>query len=228
MNKIEEWRKVFRNIDDDILEPYKFDRLIAEKYFEIIEPTIKNGSDPTFHNWCNDNYGRSLLLTIRMLCDENKESCSIRYILGQIAEHSKEIKKNDYISRQETRCQDLAQINWDKQIGSDQQFLPKAIPLKHIEELQTLSSSIVDVIHNHIVHKNRKETRSFSIEFDEAYRVIRRLISICHFYAHLIGESVPDDDSNVSLCYDWVSIFSKPWLEASQSAPTGVRKNRVT
>ncbi len=228
MNRIEEWRKVFRKIDDEILQPYKFNRLIAERYFEVIEPTIKNGGDPTFHNWCNDNYGRSLLLTIRMLCDENKESCSIRYILGQIAEHAKEIKKNDYISRQESRWQDLAQNHWDKEIGSDQESLPKAIPLKHIEELRSLSTSIVDVTHNHIAHKSRKETSAFAIEFDEAYRVIRRLISICHFYADLIGESVPDDDSNVSLCYDWESIFSQPWLKARQPAPARGRKTRIT
>lgn len=228
MNRIEEWRKVFRKIEDEILVPYKFNRLIAEKYFEIIEPTIKSGGDPTFHNWCNENYGRSLLLTIRMLCDENKEACSIRYILGQIAVHADEIKKAEYISRSESRWQDYSRNNWDKEIGSNQETLPKAIPLKHIEELRALSASIINITHKHIAHKTRQVTPAFTITFDEAYRVIRRLISIAHFYADLIGESVPDDDSNVSLCYDWESIFAQPWLKVSQPALARVHETRVT
>jgi hypothetical protein len=228
MNRIEEWQKIFRKIDDEILIPYKFNRLIAERYFDIIKPTIKDGGDPTFHNWCNDNYARSLLLTIRMLCDENKESCSIRYVLGQIAEHANEIKKNDYISRHESRWQDTVRNIWNNEIGSDQENLPRAIPLKHIEELRSLSASIVGITHNHIAHKSRNETATFTIEFDEAYRVIRRLISICHFYADLVGEIVPNDDLNVSFCYNWESIFYQPWLKHSRPVPSRVRKTRVT
>jgi len=212
MSHIEEWRKVFQKIEDEILVPYKFNRLIAERYFEIIEPTLKSGGDPTFHNWCNDNYARSILLTVRMLSDENKKSCSLLYLLGQIAQNSKEITRNEYISKANSRWQDTAKSHWDKEVGPDQDCLSKSIPLKHIEEVRSLSSSIVEITHKHIAHKDRQDTPEFKVEFDEIYKVIRRLISICHFYADLIGESVPDDDSNVGLCYDWESIFSRPWL----------------
>lgn len=39
--------------------------------------------------------------------------------------------------------------------------------------------------------------------------IIRQLIRIAYFYSDLAGGSIPDDDSNVALTYDWHSVFRK-------------------
>ena len=214
MSYLQKWRRWCERIEIDILAPYKFDKLIAEEYFGIIEPVLKNGAPPDFHNWCTVNYGFSVAMVIRKLSDDNTRVYSIRKLVGDIAEHHKTIKKSSYIRRYPKHFRSLAEDNWNKNISSKKEFLPKGIALSHIEEIKNSTKRVNSITNNFLAHTNRAKNKKYTVEFDEMYSVIRRLIEIGYFYSDLVGgNNIPDDDSNVSFPRDWQSIFREPWIK---------------
>jgi hypothetical protein len=82
MSHLQKWRRWCRRIEEDILIPYKYDMLVAEEYFRIIDPIIKTGQPAVFHNWCTLNYGKCLCLVLRKLCDSDHRVYSIRKLVG--------------------------------------------------------------------------------------------------------------------------------------------------
>jgi hypothetical protein len=214
MSNLKKWRNWCVKIENEILIPYKFDKLVAEEYFEIIKPTLDAGEPAEFHNWCSNNYGLSLAFVIRKLTDDDKRVYSIRRLVGDIQAHNKDIKKATYIRRYPEHLRYLAERNWNNNISENKQFLPKGVPAKHLEEIQNISSRINGITNSFLAHRERTKNTKYTIEFDEMYLIIKQLISIAYFYSDLIGGSIPDDDSNVVLAYDWQSIFKKPWLSS--------------
>ncbi len=215
MPYLQKWRRWCERIEIDILTPYKFDKLIAEEYFEIIAPVLKTGAPPDFHNWCTVNHGFSVAMVIRKLSDDNSRVYSIRKLVGDIAEHHKTIKKSSYIRRHPKHFRSLAEDNWNRKISSKKEFLPKGIPLGHIEEIKDSTKRVNSITNNFLAHTNRAKNKKYTVEFDEMYSVIRRLIEIGYFYSDLVGgNNIPNDDSNVLILRDWQSIFREPWINS--------------
>jgi hypothetical protein len=214
MSKLKKWRNWCIKIENEILVAYKFDRLIAEEYFEIIRPILDGGEPAEFHNWCSQNYGLSLAFVIRKLTDDDPRVYSIRRLVGDIQANNKDIKKSSYIRRYPDHLRYLAEKNWNENISLNKTILPKGVPAKHIEELKNLCFRINGITNSFLAHRERKKNIKFTVEFDEMYSIIRQLIRIAYFYSDLLGGSIPDDDSNVALTYDWHSVFRKPWISS--------------
>jgi len=204
------WRKWCKVIEEEMLDPFKYDKLVYEGYLEIIESNKEIQSPPDFHNWCCKNYGTSLLLCIRMLTDSDSRVYSIRKLVGNICENNKLITKYALL-----RCYPKHQHRtykefWDKQIGKEKKFLPKDIPLTHIDNIKILTRRANNITNKAVAHFDRKK-RIRSFEFSSANEIIYRLVEILHFYSVLVGEEIACDINNYSIPYNWKEIFEKPW-----------------
>ena len=214
MSYLQKWRRWCGRIESEILIPYKFDKLIAEEYFEIIKPVLDGGASPDFHNWCTANYGFSIAMVIRKLSDDDSRVYSVRKLVGDIAENHKAIKKPSYISRHPKHFRSLAENNWNKYVSPTKEFLPKGIPLGHIEEIKASTKRINSITNNFLAHTNRAKNKKYTVEFDEMYSVVRRLIEMGSFYSDLVGgNNIPNDDSNVVIPRDWQGIFREAWIK---------------
>ena len=214
MSHLQKWRRWCGRIESDILIPYKFDKLIAEEYFQVIKPVLDSGAPPDFHNWCTANYGFSIAMVVRKLSDDDSRVYSIRKLVGDIAENHRAIKKQSYIRRHPAHFRSLAKDNWNKCVSPTKDFLPKAIPLQHIEEIKDSTKRVNSITNNFLAHTGRVKNKKYTVEFDEMYGVVRRLISIGYFYSDLVGgNNIPDDDSNVVITRDWQNIFKESWIK---------------
>lgn len=214
MSKLQKWRRWCLRIEEDILLPYKFNKLVAEEYFSIIKPHLDEGKPATFHNWCSDNYGVSIALVLRKLTDGDKRVYSVRRLVGDIQANSKCIKKASYIKRYPVHFRKYAEDRWNSEVSNRHNYLPASIPANHLAEIEAISQRINSITNKFIAHTNRAKNKRFTLKFDEIYDVIRRLISIAAFYSDLVGAQIPDDDANVSDFTEWKDIFREAWLNS--------------
>lgn len=89
-------------------------------------------------------------------------------------------------------------------------YLPREIPLKHIDEIKWLTKKAVTVVDKSIAHFDRTK-RIRTIEFEEADKIIFQLVEILYFYSVLLGAGVACDTNNLTIQYDWKSIFNQAW-----------------
>ncbi|HUT46455.1 MAG TPA: hypothetical protein VMX36_09220 [Sedimentisphaerales bacterium] len=204
------WRRWCRAIEDDLLDQYKYDKLIYEGYIEIIESNKTIQSPADFHNWCCQNYGNSLLLYIRKLSDKNSRSYSIRKLVGDIAENHRLVTKYACLRCYQGHHRQDVLDYWDKNIGSNCKFLPKAKPLKDIKKIKSLTTKPINIVNKSVAHFDRTN-RIRTIEFEEADKIIFKLVEILHFYSVLIGEEIACDTGNCDIDNDWKSIFNRAW-----------------
>ena len=85
-----------------------------------------------------------------------------------------------------------------------------------IKLLTKKASTIVDRSIAHFDRNNRIRT----IEFEEADKIILKLVEILYFYSVLLGAKVACDTDNYIITYDWKSIIllgaaSDPGINAS-------------
>ena len=206
------WRRWCRTIEDDLLDQYKYDKLIYESYLEIIESNKAIQSPPDFHNWCCQNYGNSLLLCIRKLSDKDSRSYSIRKLVGDIAENHRLVTKYACARCYQGHHKQAALDYWDSNIGSQHKFIPKSIPLRHIEQIKSLTRKATNVVDKSIAHFDRLK-RIRTIEFKEADNIIFNLVKILYFYSTLIRGNVACDTDNYRIESDWKSIFNRAWVD---------------
>ncbi len=214
MSKLQTWRRWCNRIESEILTPYKFDKLIAEGYFGIIKPVLDDGEPADFHNWCTVNYGLSLAMVVRKLTDKDPRTYSIRKLVGDICAHNQCIKKKGYINRYPAHFRDIALKNWETKVSKTKSVLPKGIPSKHIEEIDRRAFKVNNITNKFLAHTNRAKNKRYTVKFDDIYSIIRDLIRIGYFYSDLVGGGIPDDDSNVSITYEWQSIFKRQWQDS--------------
>jgi hypothetical protein len=174
------WRRWCRAIENDILDQYKYDKLIYKDYLKIIESNKSIQSPADFHNWCCRNYGKTLLLYIRMLSDDDPRTYSIRKLVGDIAENHRLVTKHACLFCYKGHHKQAALNYWDTKIGSGHQFLPKSIPLHHIEQIKFLTEKATNIVNKTIAHFERRRcARTF--EFAEGDEVIYQLVEILFF-----------------------------------------------
>ncbi|MVF12254.1 hypothetical protein FT643_08855 [Ketobacter sp. MCCC 1A13808] len=211
MSKLVTWRRWCCKIEEEILIPYKFNKLVAESYFDIIKPHLDAGRPATFHNWCSDNYAISILLALRKLTDNDPRVYSVRRLVGDIQANNRCIRRETYIRRYPSHFRCLAEENWTKNISEKLDYLPKKIPSAHLDEIKLISERMNGITNRFVAHQNRAKNKKYTIHFDDVYAAIKRLISIAALYSDLVGNAIPDDDSNVSDPTNWESIFEVPW-----------------
>lgn len=204
------WRKWCQTIENDILNQYKYDKLIYENYLAIIQSNKSIQSPPDFHNWCCQNYGKSLLLYIRKLADNHPRSYSIRKLVGSIAENNRLVTKYACLCCYKGHHKQTVLDYWDINVGSKHQFIPKSIPLGHIEQIKLLTKKAGTIVDRTIAHFDRTK-RIRTIEFEEADRIILKLVEILYFYSVLVGGGIACDTGNYNIAYDWKSIFKQAW-----------------
>lgn len=204
------WRRWCRVIENDILDQYKYDKLIYENYLAIIESNNAIQSPQDFHNWCCQNYGKSLLLYIRKLADNDSRSYSIRKLVSSIAENNRLVTKYACLCCYKGHHKQTVLDYWDINVGSKHQFIPKSIPLRHIEHIKLLTKKAGTIVNTTIAHFDRTK-RIRTIEFEEADRIIFKLVEILYFYSVLVGGKVACDTDNYIIPYDWKSIFKQAW-----------------
>jgi len=213
MSHREKWRRWCKAIEDNILQQYKHDKLIYKGYLNIIESNKSIQSPADFHNWCCQNYGNTLLVYIRKLADKDPRTYSIRKLVGDIANNNRRVTRYALLRCYEARHKQSYLNYWDTNIGNNHKFLPKGIPLQHINKIKSLTEKAVNMVESSIVHTNRK-IRARTFEFAEADKIIFELVKILYFYSVLIGGQVACDINNYSIQYDdddWQSIFNQPW-----------------
>ena len=208
------WRRWCRAIEDGILEQYKYDKVIYEGYMRILESNKAIQSPPDFHNWCCRNYGKSQLLCIRNLSDKDPQTYSIQKLIGSIARNYREVTKHACLYCYRGHHKRTARDFWDSNIGANHHFLPRGIPLMHIDEIKLLTEKAVKLVNNSIAHFSRTRRRRV-FRFEQADKVIYRMVEILYFYSVLIGGKVACDVSNYVILYDWKSVFRQPWEEAT-------------
>jgi len=204
------WRRWCRAIENGLLDQYKYDKLIYKTYLKIIESNQSIQSPPDFHNWCCQNYGKSLLLYIRKLSDRDSRTYSIRKLVGNIAENNTLVTKYACICCYKGHHKQTVSNYWDDEIGISYQYLPKSIPLNHIEEIKRLTEKATTIVDRSIAHFDRTNRKRI-IEFQEADDIIYKLVEILYFYSVLIGGCVACDTDNLVVEYDWGSIFDHAW-----------------
>jgi hypothetical protein len=210
MSKRRKWRRWCQKIDEEILEPYKYEKLIYENYLELIESNEQIQSPPDFHNWCCQNYGVKLLLYVRKLADKQTGTYSIRKLVGDIVNDYKLLTRNACLRCYRPHEKRLILGFWDREIGSQYQCLPRSVALQHLSEIDKLTSHAKGIIDKSIAHYDRN-SRYRVYTFENANKIIYQLIEILHFYSVLVGNEVACDIDNFSIEYDWMSIFNKPW-----------------
>lgn len=210
MSHRRKWRRWCRAIENDILDQYKYDKLIYEEYLKIIESNKSIQSPPDFHNWCCQNYGKSLLLYIRKLSDKDSRTYSIRKLIGDIAENHKIVTQYACLSCYKGHHKQSILNYWNTNVGSNHKFIPKKIPLQHIEQIKLLTKKATTIVDKSIAHFDRNK-RIRTIYFEEADKIIYNLVEILYFYSVLIGGHVACDTSNYHIAYDWKAIFERPW-----------------
>lgn len=204
------WRRWCRAIENDILDQYKYDKLISEEYLKIIESNKAIQSPPDFHNWCCQNYGKSLLLYIRKLSDKDSRTYSIRKLVGDIAENHKLVTKSACLSCYKGHHKLTVLNYWNTNVGSNHKFIPRSIPLQHIEQIKLLTKKANNIVDKSIAHFDRTK-RIRTIYFEEADKIIYNLVEILYFYSVLIGGRVACDTNNYHIEYDWKTIFKQAW-----------------
>ena len=206
------WRRWCRAIENDILDQYKRDKLIYEGYIQIIESNKTIQSPADFHDWCCQNYGSSLLLYIRKLADKDRQSYSIRKLVGDIAENHRLVTKHACLCCYQGNHRQAARDYWDNNIGSNYKVIPKSIPLHHIDQIKSSTKKAVHIVNKSIAHFDRLK-RIRTIEFKEADNIIFNLVKILYFYSVLIGGDVACDTDNYYIEHDWKSIFNRAWVD---------------
>jgi len=210
MSLRKKWRRWCRAIENGLLDDYKYDKLIYQNYLEILESNKVIQSPPDFHNWCCQNYGKSLLLYIRKLVDKDSRTYSIRKLVGNIAENHKIVTKYACLCCYKGHHKQTASDFWDNEVGAPHNYLPKSIPLRHIDDMKKLTKKAVRIVDKSIAHFDRtKRIRIF--DFKEADEIIFKLVEILYFYSVLIGGGVACDTNNLTIEYDWQSVFNQPW-----------------
>lgn len=204
------WRRWCVTIEHNILDQYKYDKLIYEGYLNIIESNNAIQSPADFHNWCCKNYGKSLLLYIRMLSDKDSRSYSLRKLVGSIASNHHLVTKYAFLRCYKPHHKETALDYWNTNIGSKHKSLPKSFPLRHIEDIKKITEDAVNYVNKSIAHFDRTN-RIRSFEFEKADRIIFELVKILYFYSFLIGGQVACDINNFHITYDWKSVFNQPW-----------------
>ena len=204
------WQRWCRAIENDILKQYKYDKLIYKEYLKIIESNKAIQSPPDFHNWCCQNYGKSLLLYIRKLSDKDSRSYSIRNLVGSIAENHKQVTKHASLCCYKGHHKQTVLNYWNTNIGNNHKFIPKSIPLRHIEQIKLLTKKANTIVDKSIAHFDRTK-RLRSIDFEKTDKIIYNLVEILYFYSVLIGGRVACDTNNYYIVYDWKTIFNRPW-----------------
>lgn len=211
MSEKQKWRRWIKLIDHEVFDPIREEKLIFDSYFELIESNQEIVNPWNFHQWALRNHGHTLMLYIRKLSDEDSRTYSLRKLIGAISQNSHLITKRSFISAYPPHHRDIATTNWTKYTGSiNASSLPKAVPLKDIEQLKKLSKRICNLVNKEIAHLNRRRRRR-TTTFDELYDLLRKLVSLSAKYGDLLGRPMADDLDNFAITYDWMSIFDVPW-----------------
>lgn len=204
------WRRWCRIIENDILNQYKYDKLIYKEYLKIIEANKAIQSPPDFHNWGCQNYGKSLLLYVRKLSDKDSRTYSIRKLVGNIAENHKQVTKRALVCCYKGHHKQTVLDFWNTNVGSNHEFIPKSIPLSHIEQIKTVTKKANTIVDKTIAHFDRTK-RIRTIEYEKVDKIIYNLVEILYFYSVLVGGHVACDTNNYVIVYDWKTIFKKAW-----------------
>lgn len=215
MSEKRKWQRWIKVIDEVVFDSIREDKLIFDKYYELIESNRAISNPWNFHKWVLDSHGRSLMLQVRKLSDKDSGVYSLRKLLGQISQNPSVITKRSFIAAYPRHHRDIAIRNWQKYVGGANVLqLPKSVPLKDIELLKSLTKRICNLVNNDIAHLNRWRRRR-KTSFDELYSLLRKLVSLAAKYGDLLGRPVADDLDNFSIDYDWMSIFDVSWRDGA-------------
>ncbi len=224
MSEKRKWQRWIKVIDEVVFDSIREDKLIFDKYYELIESNRAISNPWNFHQWVLDNHGCSLMLQVRKLSDEDSRACSLRKLLGKISQNPSVITKRSFIAAYPQHHRDIATSNWQKYVGGANVLqLPKFVPLKDIELLKRLTKRICNLVNKDIAHLDRRRRRH-KTSFDELYSLLGKLVSLAAKYGDLLGRPVADDLDNFSITYDWMSIFDVPWRDGAPNLRSSRRK----
>ena len=211
------WRRWIETIDQEIFDSIRENKLVFDSYYALVESNKAISTPWNFHEWVLHNHGRSLMLQVRKLVDSDSQSYSLRKLLGEIANNPKSITKRSFIATYPKHHHDIAAVNWARYAGGDNvKHLPKSVPLQDIDLLKKLSNRIRVLVNKDVAHMDRSRRRR-TTNFDELYKLLRKLVSLAAKYGDLLGKPVADDLDNFSIAYDWMAIFDVPWRNSASS-----------
>lgn len=218
MSEKQKWRRWIMLIDREVFDSIREEKLIFDSYYELIESNQEIVNPWNFHQWVLKNHGRTLMLHIRKLSDEDPRTYSLRKLIGAISQSPHLISKRSFISTYHPHHRDIAIRNWAKYTGNaNASSLPKAVPLEDIEQLKKLSKRICNLVNKEIAHLDRRRRRR-ATNFDELYDLLKKLVSLSAKYGDLLGRPMADDLDNFAITYDWMSIFDVPWRNQTSSS----------
>ncbi len=219
------WRRWLRTIDAQILDPIREDKLIFEQYCALVQGNESASSPGNFHVWVLANHGRSVMLQVRRLVDTDKRTYSLRRLLGSIAEHHDLITRRAFVLSYPRHHRDIAAARWRQHTdAANGDSLPKSVPIQDLEALERASAKICNIVNKDIAHLDRVRRKRLT-SWKEVYRTIGQQVSLAAKYGDLVGQHVADDLDNFVIAYDWMSIFDRPWRNAT-TQPTVVESEQ--
>jgi AbiU2 len=211
MSRKRKWRRWIRVIDQEILDSIREDKLVFDRYYALLKSNAAISTPWNFHQWVLQNHGRSLMLQVRKLADRDTRSYSLRKLMEQIRDNPEFITRRSFVTAFPKHHRDIAVTNWIKYAGGARVLeLPSTVPEKDIKLLERITKRVCILVNKDIAHLDRCR-RQRTTDFDELYKLLRRLVSLAGKYGNLLGYDVADDLDNFTIPYDWMSIFDLPW-----------------
>lgn len=217
MSGMRKWRRWIKTIDQVIFDSIREDKVIFDGYYALIESNPAIRRPWNFHQWALHNHGLSLMLQVRKLVDPVSRACSVRKLLGEIANSPGNITRRSFIAVYPGQHRDIAAKNWARYTGEIYvDRLPKSVPLRDIDVLKRLSKRICTLVNRDIAHLDRRRRR-WKTNLDEIYDVLRKLVSLAVKYGDLLGRPLADDLDNFVIVYDWMSVFDVRWRKSASN-----------
>lgn len=213
-SRFNKWLKWIEEINSDTQEML-FNKLIFQRYLEIVKGNkdIQRPSD--FHEWTIRNYGAYIVMAIRRQLDTDNDVISVRRLLKEIRLNPELITKTWFrtlyssLSKKFPLSPDaIADSDFEDHAGKLDYFDP-AIAIADLNKLDILGKKITRYANKRIAHKTKiraslsfKEINSFLKEFED---IVKKYILIFTGSGYSSLVPVPQ--------YDWEEIFTKTWIK---------------
>ncbi|MEX0622254.1 MAG: hypothetical protein WD187_04695 [Candidatus Woykebacteria bacterium] len=181
-------------------------REIQSRYLEIVDKNKQIQNPPDFHRWVLQNYGASVVMSIRRQLDMSPDVVSLRRLLAEMSVHPKVVSRNWFRSFY-TNPHTNPDGDFSVIAGSGEYFDPE-IAKKDIKDLDTLGRNIKKYANKELAHNTNTNVSVTYKEINNFIESLDKMVS--RYYLLFTGSSM---ESSLPIWqYDWQEIFTKPWI----------------